>query len=308
MSPMENLLNTQISIIILILAGYCLTKWKLMSADFRKSMNNLIINFILPCNIIKSFLTESSNAILKSCVAVFAVSAVTQAAVFFLGKVLYARVDKDKRSSLQYGTMVSNAGFLGNPIVEGLYGAQGLLYASVYLIPQRIMMWSVGVACFTESNGKGAVKKALTHPCIIAVVIGLVLMLTKLPLPAWVETPVNLVGSCNTALSLIVIGGILAEIDPRSIISKVSLWYCLIRLAVIPLLVMAGCMLAGVDRLVMETSTVLAGMPAAITTAILASQYNRNEKFAVSLVFLSTVLSMITIPLLCVLMMVIYQL
>lgn len=306
MSAMENLFITQISIMILILVGYILRKLNIINTDFRKSMTNLVINFILPCNIIKSFRLELNSQILQACLTVFLVSTMTQVLLYLPGKVLLACADEDKRAVLQYGTLVSNAGFLGNPIVEGLYGTQGLLYASIYLIPQRIMMWSVGVACFTESKGNGAVKKALTHPCIIAVAIGLVLMLTQLPLPAWIEEPLNLVGNCNTALSLIVIGGILAEIDPKSIISGTSLGYCLIRLVIIPLLVLVGCMAAGVDRLVMETSTVLAGMPAALTTAILASQYNRNEKFAVSLVFLSTVLSMVTIPALCMLMMVIH--
>ena len=81
---------------------------------------------------------------------------------------------------LQYATVCSNAGFLGNPVAEGLYGSIGLLYASVYLIPQRIVMWSAGISYFTESpSRKEVVKKVLTHPCIVAVEIGIVLMVTQ---------------------------------------------------------------------------------------------------------------------------------
>lgn len=303
MDAMKNLLNTQITILILTLVGYILSKRKMISTDFRKSLTDLVINFVLPCNIIQSFQIEINGDIMRACLSICVVSAVTQVMVYLLSKVLFARVEEGKRPVFQYGTVVSNAGFLGSPIVEGLYGTQGLLYASIYLVPQRIMMWSVGVACFSGSKGKGVLKKVITHPCIIAVVIGLVLMLTQMQVPMWIDRPLELVGSCNTALSLLVIGGILAEVDPRRIVSRESLGYCLLRLVGIPLLVFAGCRLFGTDQLVMETSTVLAGMPAALTTAILASQYDRNEKFAVSLVFLSTIFSMVTIPLLCLFMM-----
>lgn len=306
MNAIENLLNTQITILVLILAGYILAKLRFFNAEFRKSMTDFVINFILPCNIIKSFMMEFDGQIMRACLAVFVVSVVTQVLTFLLGKALFSRTDAEKQPALRYATMVSNAGFLGNPIVEGLYGTQGLLYASIYLIPQRIMMWSAGITCFTGSRGRGILRKVLTHPCIIAVAIGLVLMLTQLQLPVWLDKSLGFAGGCNTALSLIVIGGILAEVDPRSIMSKTALYYCLVRLVVIPLLVLGGCTLSGMDQLVMETSTVLAGMPAPLTTAILASKYGRDEKFAVSLVFLSTILSMVSIPLLCLLMIGIY--
>ncbi len=302
MPMIENLLNSQITILILILTGYALAKIKMLNGEFRNYLTDFVINFILPCNIIKSFLMEFNGQIMRDCLAVCVVSAVTQVLSLILGKAMYRHTDKMKQPSLQYGTMVSNAGFLGNPIVEGLFGAQGLLYASIYLIPQRIMMWSAGITCFTGSRGKGVLKKVLTHPCIVAVGIGIVLMVTQLQIPVWLDKPLSLAAGCNTALSLIVIGGILAEVNPRSIVNKTALYFCLIRLIVIPLAVLGSCLCAGFDPLVVKTSTVLAGMPAPLTMAIMASKYGSDEKFAVSLVFLSTILSMITIPLLCLLM------
>ena len=303
MDVMRNLLNTQITMLVLMMAGFVMSKRKLLSVEFRKAMTDFVMNFILPCNIIKSFLMEFNVGILRDCLAVCIVSTVTQVLTFLLGKAVYRRMDAERQPALRFATMVSNAGFLGNPIVEGLFGAQGLLYNSVYLIPQRIASWSVGVTCFTGNRGKGVIRRTLTHPCIVAVGIGLVLMLTQVTLPVWIQRPLELAGGCNTALSLIVIGQILAEADPRSMISTDALYFCLIRLAVIPLLVMAGCMAAGVDRLVLETTTVLAGMPAPLTAAMLASKYEKDEKFAVSMVFLSTILSVATIPALCLIMM-----
>lgn len=302
MGAVENLLNTQLTILILILAGFLLAKSGVVTVELRKGLADFIINFIMPCNIIKSFMIEFDEHILRSCLAVFLISCATQLLVYVLSRVLYRRADGERRPSLRFSTMVSNAGFLGNPIVESLYGSQGLLYASIYLIPQRIVMWSAGVTCYTDSKGEGVLRKALTHPCIVAVFVGLGLMLTQLQLPAWLDQPLKLAGSSNTPLSLLVIGAILAEVDPKSIVSRQSLGFCLIRLAVIPLVILAGCTIAGADSVVTQVSTVLGGMPAPLITAILASKYDKDERFSVSLVFLSTVLSMVSLPLLCLLM------
>lgn len=303
MIAIDNLVVMQVTMLVLLLTGYILVKTKVMSGDFRKALTDFIINFILPCNIIKSFIIEFDMQIMRDCFAILLVSCATQVLSHFIGKWLFSQAEDGKRQPLLYIAQVSNAGFLGSPIVESLYGAQGLLYASVYLIPQRIMMWSFGVTCFSGIRGKGVLKKVVTHPCIVAVFIGLVLMITQLPLPVWLEKPLGMVGGCNTAMSLIVIGGVLAELDARSMVSRQSLFCCFVRLILIPLAVLAGCMALQLEQLVVQCAVVLAGMPAPLTTAMLASQYGKDEKFAVSLIFLSTVASMVTIPMLCLLMM-----
>lgn len=303
MTEIGNLMIMQITMLVLLFAGYVLRKRGVMSGSFRKALTDFIISFILPCNIITSFLIEFDAQIMRDCMAILLVSCGTQVFSLAVARGLYSRTADGKRQPLLYATQVSNAGFLGSPIVEGLYGAQGLLYASVYLVPQRIMMWSMGVTCFSGTRGKGVLKKVLTHPCIVAVLIGLALMLTQLPLPHWLEKPLSMVGGCNTALSLIVIGGVLAELDPRRVVNLQAALYCAVRLVVIPLAVLGGCLAMGLETLVVQSAVILAGMPAPLTTAMLASQYGKDEEFAVSLIFLSTLASMVTIPLLCLLMM-----
>ena len=109
---------------------------------------------------------------------------------------------------------------LGNPVAQGLYGGHWP-FICVYLSdPDRIFMWSSGISCFQRDKRKKCDKKVLTHPCIIAVMIGLVLMLAQATLPPWIETPLRTAGNCNTALSMIVIGNILAEINFRDVSAK----------------------------------------------------------------------------------------
>lgn len=299
---MSNLLNLQITIFCLMLSGYILTKTNILSGDARKPLSNLLINFILPCNIITSFMMEFNQKIMLDCLSIFIVSVCLQTFVVLASKYFYPNTDSGKLPVLRYGTIVSNAGFMGSPIAQGLYGNQGLLYSSIYLIPLRAVMWSFGVTCFTGAKGKGVLKKILTHPCIVAVFLGMILMITQIQLPKGIEQTIRYAGNANTALSMIVIGNILAEVKASEILDRTAGWFCIVRLAVIPLLVLIGCKLSGVDELVKQLSVVLASMPAAATTAILAAKYDGDAHFAAKIVFLSTLLSLLSVPLLCVLM------
>ena len=109
---------------------------------------------VLPANIIYSFMIEMNDKIIKSGFEILIVSIVIQLLCSFLGKYFFIKESPRKQSVLKYGTICSNAGFMGSPLIQGLYGLNGLLFASIYLIPQRIVMWSGGVACFTEAKGK----------------------------------------------------------------------------------------------------------------------------------------------------------
>lgn len=302
MIDMSNLLNLQITIFCLMAAGYILTKTKVLSADARKPLSNLLINFILPCNMITSFLMEFNQKILMDCLIILIVSICIQVFAVLTSKHFYPKTTDSKLPVLRYGTIASNAGFMGNPIAQGLYGDQGLLYASIYLIPMRTVMWSFGVACFTGTKGKGVVKKILTHPCIIAVFIGLFLMITQIQLPKGIEQTLRYAGNANTALSMILIGNILAEVHASEILDAKAWWYCVVRLAIIPIIVLITCNFTGIDEMVKQVSVVLSGMPAAATTAILAAKYDGNTHFAAKIVFLSTLLSMLSVPFLCILM------
>lgn len=302
MVDMSNLLNLQITIFSLMLAGYILTKTGVLSADARKPLSNLLINFILPCNILTSFMMEFNEKILFDCLAILIVSICIQIFVIFTSKYFYPGTLDSQMPVLRYGTIVSNAGFMGSPIAQGLYGDQGLLYSSIYLIPMRAVMWSFGVTCFTGTKGKGVIKKIATHPCIVAVVLGMILMISQISLPKGIEQTIRYAGNANTALSMIVIGNILAEVKASEILDRKAWWFCIVRLIIIPLLVLISCKFFRVDKLVKQVSVVLAGMPAAATTAILAAKYDSDAHFAAKLVFLSTLLSMLSVPVLCIIM------
>ena len=298
MVDLNNLIDLQIEIFVLMAIGYILAKMGIITKNARKSITDLVLDVILPANIIYSFLIEMNGEIIRSCLVILIVSIIIQLGCQIFGKYLFTRVTPRQNSVLKYATICSNAGFMGSPLIQGLYGLDGLLFSSIYLIPQRIVMWSGGVACFTDAKGKEVIKKVATHPCIVAVYIGMFLMITQISLPNYVTTTLSSLSNCTMTLSMVVIGGILSEISIKTVINKITLYFSFIRLIFIPLLVLGGCLLFQLPTLVTAVSTVLAGMPAGTTTAILAEKYDGDSKLAVELVFLTTALSLITIPLL----------
>lgn len=296
----SELLNLQGEMFLLLAAGAVLRRKNILPSKAKDMLTDLILSLVLPCNIIQSFRMELDLGVLGNVLVLIVVAVMIQVLCMILSRILYNREEPGKKKVFQYATLVSNAGFMGNPIAEGVFGAQGLMYASIYLVPQRVVMWTAGIACFTESDSpREVIKKVATHPCIVSVYIGLALMIGRFPLPDFLGMTIRSVGGCTTALSMLLIGTIFADLDLRGMVSVPVLRFTLVRLAVIPGIAYLGCRLCGVDRLVTGVSVLLAGMPAGSTTAILANKYQGDVEFATKCVVFSTLMTLVTVPLWC---------
>lgn len=291
------LISLQLRMFLVMLVGLFFRKKNIISQEGKKNLTDLVIYLILPCNIVKSFMITFDRNTLRNFGLILVISVIIQVFCAILARVLYRRVKQEHKPILMYATVASNSGFLGNPVAEGVFGSMGLALASVYLIPQRIVMWSAGVSYFTGgSNRKEVVKRVITHPCIIAVFVGMGMMLSQISLPPFLEAALKDIGNCNTAMSMLVIGTILADVKPREMLDYSILLFSGLRLILIPLAVYGGCLLFQIDPLVTGVSVLLAAMPAASTTAILAAKYNGDAVYAGKCVVLSTVLSLAATP------------
>lgn len=293
----------QVQLFLFILIGMILTKTHIITPEGRKSLSDLLIHFILPCNIICSFRIDMDHQIMSTCGQILLITGVCQLFYLAVSKVLFRGVPKEQLACLRYATVCSNAGFLGIPIIGAVYGATGTLLTSIGLIPQRIVMWSAGLSFFTRTSGKDVLRKLLTHPCIIAVVIGFALIFSGNPaLPAPIESCLKGASGCTTCLSMLVIGSILASAEHVNLRDRIIWRYTLARLVLIPLAVYVVLALLHVDRTLIGVAVLSSGMPAGSTTAILAARYDGDAPFASCLIFVSTLMSMVTLPLLCLLL------
>lgn len=295
MIDMTKLLNLQGQLFLLLLAGFLFRKF-IFGDTFQKGLTDLIIDLILPCNIIASFQVKMSATLLQESLSVLAISLANQFVCILIGLSFFRWCDEDNQPSLKYGTLCSNAGFLGTPVAEGIWGSQGTLLTSIFLIPQRIFMWSIGVSYFHKEK-KNILLTLLKNPCIDAVLVGLILMISQISLPVFLDNAISSFGKCNTGMSMFLIGMIASKIRIRDFVNKEILWFSVIRLILIPLVSLLLCRLTRMDDLTTGIATILVTMPAGGTTAVLAAKYDRNPEFAVGCVATSTVLSLIAVPL-----------
>lgn len=304
----NRLMTLQGTLFLLTAAGILVRKCKILPESARDVLTDLVIYVVLPCNLAYAFRMDVDQRLIRGMAAVFGAAWAIQAVAWVLSRLLYNRYPAPAKRVLQYATVCSNGGFMGNPIAESVYGAQGLMFASIFLIPQRIFMWSAGISLFTEAPSRRAlVKKVATHPCIIAVYIGLALMVFRPRLPAFVDQSVTSLGNCTTPLSMLMVGMILAEMeDYRSLFSWDVIRYTVIRLAVLPFIMFIGCRMFHVDPLAAGVSVLMTAMPAPCMSTILAAKYHGDMLFASKCVVFSTAMTLVSLPLWCMALMYIY--
>ena len=282
---------------LLIVIGYILRKKGIMREEGKSTLVDIILYVILPCNILNAFLKEYSSEFWKVFPELLVSGILIQAVCLAVAKLCYNRMPEGEKAVYQYGTVCSNSGFMGNPLVEGVFGTLGLLYTSVIIIPQRVAMWTAGVSYFQKgADKKQAYLKVLVNPCMIATYIGFVIMFTHITLPAVLTKTVSSISSCCTAMTMMYIGGILVDVDFRGIANKKQIYFAFLRLIGIPLVIYAGCRMFRINALATGVCCLLSATPAGSTTSVLAAKYHADEIAAAKSVVFTTALSIITIP------------
>ena len=160
-------------------------------------------------------------------------------------------------------------------------------------------MWTIGLALFKPIDHKHALKSVIRNPSVVAVLIGFIIMLTGIKFPIFITKTISSIASCTTAISMFVVGSILADIEWNNLLDKKALFFCSIRLIAYPFIVFIVLTFVNAPTLIKAIAVIMTGMPAGSTAAILAEQYGCDAKFAAKLILVSTALSVITIPILC---------
>lgn len=301
MDLLGQLLTLQTQLIVLIAAGVVVAKLGVIDEAGRKTLSTLLIDLILPCNIICSFLggTAFTAELVKNCLLAVLICAVLQVVIVAGSALVFRRFPREKKVIMSYGMLCSNSTFIGLPVSEALYGPVGVMYASIFQIPNRIVIWTLGLSWFTRERQKPDLKKLLLHPCIISVFIGAGLMALQIDLPAVAYETLSALSRCTMPMSMLLIGAILADADIKSLFSRDVLYFSFLRLIAFPLVIYAVLALLPLDPLLVSITVLLNAMPAGSLTSIMAEQYNCDSQFASQAVFATTLLSMVTLPLLC---------
>ena len=299
MEAFLKMVNTQSILFIYMAVGYYCRKKNIFTDETRNKLTDFVVLITLPCMVFSSFRMEfSMDALIQGGMALL-IATVMALAALAAGKLLYNRFDHRERCILQYGTLVTNSGFAGLPIVSGAFGDEGLFLGSLFIIPTRILMWSAGLSLFTTGGTRWErTKKVMTNPAIVAVFAGLLWMLFQLPLPGFLDTAIDHLGDCTSPLAMALVGAILADVPLWGVWEPKAMYLVLIRQIVLPVLCLVVLKALNMDALTVGVSVTLSGMPIGSTTAILAQKYGADAQFASKCVFISTLTSLVTVPVL----------
>ena len=298
MEGFRNMVNAQLMLLTYLGAGMYCCKKGIIDERTKQKLVDLILKITLPCMIFNSFNRPLTPDVLKKIALVFVVAACIALLSFLGGKVLYNRYPQERRSILQYCTLVNNSGFLGMPMVSSVYGDSGLLYASIFIIPNRIMMWTAGLSLFTVSDFKTKCKNILLNPCIITVFLGLARRIIGIPLPVFLDNAIGNIGSITSPLSMMVIGTMLVGVSWKALLEPSIFYLAAVRLILLPLIALIIMNALHFEPMLTGVSLILTGMPAGSTSALLAAKYGADEDYASRCIITTTILSLVTIPIL----------
>lgn len=296
MDVMSRMIGTQGLLFIYALTGVLMWKIGILTTAHRGSYISLLINITLPCMILSSFDNVFELEQVKSAVWMAVISASVLALEGLLSLVLWRKQDDAKRSVLTFGTLFSNAGNAGLPVVSMVYGDLGVFYASIYLIPIRLTMWTLGIALYArDAKNRVSFTKILKNPSVTVVLVGFALMIFRVTLPQVIGSAVRNVGAMTTPLSMMIIGATLAEMGAKGMVGRQSVALSAVRLLLVPMLLFLLLAALRIDPLLVAVAVTLTAMPVAMNTAILAERYDADYRFATQCVFLSTVASLFTV-------------
>jgi malate permease and related proteins len=294
----SKIVNQVIILFLIMVVGYFARKKDIINSEVNRGLSELLLNITLPFMIIASFNFEFSKDMLYKAGILLFYSFIIHIVSAIVSKYIYHRYPEKTKGVLRFITVFSNCGYMGYPVVESIYGKIGIFYTAIFNIPFNIFCFTLGVMFYTGQKDFKTMKRALVNPGLISVAIGLILFVFSIELPFPVYRTLELVGSTTTPLSMIIIGSMLADIKVKDIFSGFELYYGLVvRLIVIPLVVLFVLKSFGVSGMYLGIPVLISAMPAAANTAVFAEKYGGDSAFASRMIFLTTVLSSITIPL-----------
>lgn len=283
-------------ILILIAVGYVVTKRGWITERGASEITSLLIKIVTPCLIVNSFLGSTDSLKVSEMLLALAVSALSMGISLAISLVTFRKEPPERQKVLRFAVIFSNAGFMGIPLVESIVGSKGVIYGSFFVVAFNVICWTYGYSMMS-GGAKMNIKTVLLNPGIIGLIFGLPIYFLKIQLPAILAEPVGFLSNLNTPLAMLVIGSYIARVDLHSFISDMAVYkMAFLRLVAAPALYLLVLMVIRPEPDLLVSSIIQASAPVAANTVLFAVQYHQDSELASKTVAVSTVLSIITIP------------
>ena len=290
------ILIKQVFIMFVLMAiGFVAYRKQILSNQGTKDIGKLLLNVAIPMIVISNFCVEKTAEktaeLFESALLSFLCMALSVAFAYLV----YHKKDR----IAEFSAAFSNAGFIGIPLVQAIFGSGAVFYISVMIVLINVLQWTYGVYTITDDKSVMDFKKIMKNPLILSVGIGIVIYFLNIRLPKIAMDIISSISAINTPLAMIVSGVYLAQSDLLNAMRKKDAWLLsLARLIVIPLIVMLVFRFLPFGSTAMKLSILLAGAcPVGSNVAVFAQQYDKDYRKGVEYVCVSTLLSILALPL-----------
>lgn len=289
--------NKIISLFLIILIGVYGTRKNIINEEVNRGLRRILLEITLPLLVINSFTFDFSEGMSRNVLSSFIYSIVFMAIGGIISYILLIPMKSEKRKILHFANVFSNCGFIGFPIINSLYGAEGVVYTSIFNMVFTIVLWTYGIMIFSDKISRENIKKVLVNQAIIAVYVGIPMMIVNIKLPLAILDTTKIVGDMTAPISMIIVGSILSKVNIKDAFKEISVYYgSLIKLVLIPLILIGIKVVLKDNSNIINTIIIIQAMPAAAMTSILAADFNKEKEYSAIVVFITTLLSIVTIP------------
>ncbi len=296
------LLQQMIVLFLLMCVGFLCYKLKMITDEVSKKLSAIVVNIANPAMVLTGCMSEDKIEG-RELLLVAALVVIIYVVLVILAMIIPAllKVDKKSRGVYQAMTIFSNIGFMGYPLVSALYGSGALLYASLFTIPYNILIYTFGVSAMSAGE-KVSIResfslKRVLNVGVIACIITIIVYLLQLPVPGFIKTTTTYLSNLTAPLSMMVIGASLAVIDIKKLFTDGRmLLFSALKLLVIPVIGVLLIRQFVDNEVICGVCMVMLATPVGSMTAMLAQQYDGDYEMALKGVALTTVLSVITMP------------
>lgn len=291
-----------LSLFLIMIVGYILRKKSVFDEAANVRFTRLIIYVSLPAQIIKAFVSNQGIVSNKEVLLMFGISALTYLLYAIIGAlfIMIFRVPSDKKGIYLFMMMFGNVGFMGFPLTEALLGEEALIYAVIFNVIFNLLVYSIGIFMISkkEEEFQFPIKKLLNMP-LISAVLSIILYFGKIQLPEVAIKSLDFMGNVTTPVAMLILGSTIAGMPWKELFDEWRIYiFTAFKLLVIPIIVIGLLkFVPNMNPLIHGSLILLSATPVATNTTMLAIEYDGDMKLSSKGIFFTTLLCMLTIPL-----------
>lgn len=291
-------LKQAVIMILICVIGMICYKTDIITKNVQKYFSSLVLKVVMPCVIITSFQIDLSPEVMDGLIKAAILSAISHIVMILTSNLLIRKNEKREYAIERFSLVYTNCGYMGIPLIEGVLGAEGVIYATVYMIVFNVLVWSHGVIVMRNKFSPRDLLTVLKSPTMISIGVGLIFLISGLKLPYIISKPLNYVASMNTPLPMLVAGVTIAQQSFFDTIKDFrAIFVSVIRMLILPVIVFFIIKWIPCSDIVFLSTILSVSCPSAAVGTLFAIEYNKNAAYASRIFAITTVASSITMPL-----------